>query len=554
MQKFTSITWKNIVLPPWASTQSLEDILLSRNIEKSQEEILHDPYLLTDMDIAVERIHTAKTQKEKVIIFWDYDVDGVTSTALMMHMLTKLSMTVSYRLPHRVHDGYGLKKYFIDELAEKWVTLIITVDCGSRDAEIISYAKMKGIDMIVTDHHHVPEVLPKDVIALINPHRWDNTYPYTHLSGAGVAYKLVSALAEKYLSPREAKIYLQQCIDIAAIGTVADCMILTWENRYIVKEGLKQLKNSRSRGVIWLIEDRIHEELDADIIGFHIGPRLNAAGRLESPYIALSALLNNTDSVYEILSKLEELNTLRKAKTLEYTQDALENINHTDNLLIYVSDDIDHGIIGIVAGRLAEKYYLPAIVLTRDGDTLVASCRSPDYFSIIDMLEKYKQYFIAFWWHKNAAGFSVSVENFPILQEKILQEVNMLDFSQHIPEIIIDKIVSLDEIGFRFLEQQNRFIPFGMGNPKPRYLIENFIPETFSFLWKGREHLKFTHKYWCKILAFGMWEYYEQIQSALKQSWNKTEKRWISLICELSEDSWNGQRNIMLRVVDIITE
>ncbi len=238
--------------------------------------------------------------------------------------------------------------------------------------------------------------MPDDAVAFLNPNRPDCNYPDKHLSGAGVAYKLVMALAREYMAEKEYLKYIRESIDIAAIGTVADCMQLVGENRIIVTLGLRQIKYSRSKGIRKLIEDKIHEDLDADIFGFLIGPRLNAAGRMDTPYKAVNLILNNGLGLEETLREIEELNTLRKTKTLEHTETALEVIDTNDNIIIYHSQNIEHGIIGIVAGRLTEKYFRPSIVLIDEGDKLIASCRSPDYFSLIEILERYKDMFLAF--------------------------------------------------------------------------------------------------------------------------------------------------------------
>jgi single-stranded-DNA-specific exonuclease len=350
------------------------------------------------------------------------------------------------------------------------------------------------------------------------------------------------AVAREYFDDTTYQNYLRESIDIAAIGTVADCMQLTGENRIIVTEGLKQLKHSRSKGIRQLIEDKIHEDLDADVFGFLIGPRLNAAGRMDSPYKAVNLILNNGKSLPQTLREIEELNTLRKAKTAEFVEYALEDIDTNNNIIFYHSPDIEHGIIGIVAGRLTEKYYKPSIVLIDEGEKLVASCRSPDYFSIVDILETYKEYFIAFGGHRQAAGFSILKEKYSEFREKITAELNAQDFSKYKKEIHIDKCLRLDEIGFNFLEKINHFKPFGMGNPKPLFLIEDFISDGVKFLGKGRDHLKFESRYGFKILAFGLGEHYDILKK----------RESFDIICELAEDSWQNQRNIMIRVVDIV--
>ncbi len=546
MQRKTSIKNTDIIFDETSRNCSLTEILTKRFegvsiLEKTLDD-LYDPYLMKDMDRAVERIHRAKEHDEKVVVFWDYDVDGVTSTSLLVHLFSKLGMKVSYRLPHRVHDGYGLKKYFVDELAGLGVTLIVTVDCGSRDREIVTYAKELWVDIIVTDHHHVPEDMPDDAQAFLNPNRPDCSYPDKCLSGAGVAYKLVMAVAKKYFSYQEYLKYIEESIDIAAIWTVADCMLLTGENRIIVTLWLRQLKKSRSNGIRQMIEDKINDDLDADIFWFLIGPRLNAAGRMDTPYKAVNLILNNSETVHDTLRDIENLNTLRKSKTLYHTESALENINPEDNIIFYHSSDIEHGIIGIVAGRLTEKYFKPSIVLIDEWEKYVASCRSPDYFSLIEILDTYQEMFIAYGWHRNAAGFSISKEKFPEFQKKILADVNAQDFSEYKKELVIDKCVRLDEIWFRLLEEQNVFKPFWMGNTKPLYLIEDFSPEKIAFLWKWREHLKFENRYGFKIFGFSLWEYYE----ILRKNWA------LGLVVDIAEDNFWGQRGIMLKVIDII--
>ena len=503
---------------------------------------LHDPFLMQDMDKAVERIKTAKEKNEKVIIFGDYDVDGVTSTSLLMHLLKTLEMQVSYRLPHRVHDWYWLKDKFIDELAPLWVTLIITVDCGSRDAEIVTRAKTFWIDIIVTDHHSVPEKMPDDAVAFLNPNRPDCNYPDSWLAGAWVAFKLVSALAWEFFDTEECKEYIQNSIDIAAIWTVADCMQLVGENRIIVTEWLKQIKNSRSRGIRKLIGERIHEDLDADIFGFQIGPRLNAAGRMDSPYKAVNLILNNGETLDNTIQDIENLNNLRKDRTRVHSETAFENVNSENNIIFYSSENIEHGIIGIVAGRICEKFYKPSVVLIDEWEKYVASCRSPRFFSIVDILEKYKQYFIAFWGHKAAAWFSISKENFWEFQQKITAELNEIDFSEHNKEIHVDKCIRLDELGFKLLESMNTYKPFGMGNPKPLFLVENFEAEKISFIGKWREHLKFDNRYGFKIFGFGFWEYFEELKKAKK----------FDIVFDISEDNWNGKRGLMMKIVDIV--
>ena len=545
-----SVKWNKVSYDRSTLTHSITQIMAERfsdiDISAKSLDDLHDPYLMLGMKQAVERIKQAQQQKQKVIIFWDYDVDGVTSTSILMHFFKKIGIVCSYRLPHREKDGYGLKSYFIDEAKELWVSLIITVDCGTRDVAVVKHAHKLWVDVIITDHHAVPEIIPKEAIALINPKNPACNYPFKGLAWAWVAFKLMQALAKDYLTDSEYRTYLTQSIDIAAIGTVADCMSITDENRVIVELGLKQLKQSRSRWIRALIEDKMNTDLDADVFGFQIGPRLNAAWRMWSAYQAVNLILNNEDSVNKTLREVEQLNDLRKHETKIFTEDAMSKIRKEDNLLFYVSRDVPHGIIWIVAGRVTEQFHKPCIVLKDDGTKLVASCRSPEYFSIIDILEKYRDYFIAFGWHKQAAGFSISHEQFPKFKTAVLAELNKLDFREHQKVLQIAQVVRINDLWFSFVAHVNKYKPFWIGNQKPLFMIENLDYEAIAFLWKWRDHLRFNTRQWFKIFAFFMWDYYEEIKRAAR------DHQAISVIFDISEDLWQWKRNLMLKVEDVV--
>jgi len=546
----TSVKWSKIIYNRATIEQDIAKIMAERfsdtNVLVKSLDDLHDPYLLLGMEKAVERIKLAKDNKQKVIIFGDYDVDGVTSTSILMHFFKKIGIIASYRLPHRERDGYGLKKHFIDEASQLGVSLVITVDCGTRDVEVVKHASELWVDVIITDHHAVPKIIPKEAIALINPKNPECQYPFKWLAGAGVAFKLMQALAKHYLSEEDFYPYLTESIDIAAIGTVADCMSLTGENRVIVELGLKQLKQSRSRWVRALIEDKINTDLDADVFGFQIWPRLNAAGRMDSAYKAVNLLLNNEDSVNATLREIEQLNDERKHLTKIFTEDALQKVRKEDNLMFYVSKDIKHGIIGIVAGRITEQFHKPSIVLKDDGEKMVASCRSPEYFSMIDILEKYKDYFIAFGWHKQAAWFSISHEQYPKFKTAVLKELNQLSFKEHQKKIDIAKVVNINDLWFSFLKEVNKYKPFGIGNYKPQFMIENLDYDEIKFLGSGRDHMRFNTRQGFKIFAFFMWDFYEEIKIAARS------KKPISIVFDLSEDNWQGRKNLMLKIDDVV--
>lgn len=541
----TSILWNDIKYDLSSIDLSLEQILLQRfNSEDLAWNIddLYDPYLLADMEKAVSRIKKAISENQRIVIFWDYDVDGVTSTSILVHFFKKIKANISYRLPHRVEDWYGLKTYFIDELKQKDVSLIITVDCWTRDIEVIKHAKEQGIDIIVTDHHSVPEIIPEEAVAIINPKRTDCPYPFKHLSWAWVAYKLMMALARDFFDEETYKKYLKESIDIAAIWTVADCMSLTGENRIIVKEWLKQLKNSRSRWIRKIIEDKIHSDLDADVFGFLIWPRLNAAWRMDTPYKALNLILNNWDSLEETINEIEYLNEKRKTSTKIFLEKALENVNIKDNIIFYHSSEIEHWIIWIIAWRLTENFFKPSIVLKEEEDKFVASCRSPEYFDIVALLEEYRDDFLHFGGHKQAAWFSITKDKFYDFRIKVINKLNNLDFSQNKKILEVDKVLKEDEIWFRLLELMNKFKPFGLWNKKPIFMIKDFSIDKVEFLWQTKEHIKLSNKNSFKVVWFWFWKYFDLLK------WKKT----IDLIFDLSEDNWNNKRNLKLQIIDVV--
>lgn len=544
MQEKVSLKWNIIHYDENTLLQDIEEILSARfqnnELYKSLKD-LYNPYLLKDMDKAVKRILQAKQNNERVIIFGDYDVDGVTSTSILMHFFKKIWLQASYRLPNRITDGYGMKSYFMDELATIWVSLVITVDCGTRDVEVVKYAKTLWIDIIITDHHAVPEVIPDEAIAIINPKRLDCEYPFKFLSGAGVALKLMMALSDEFFTKEESLQYLSETIDIAAIGTVADCMPLIDENRIIVLEWLKQIKKSRSTGIRKLIEEKINDDLDADIFGFLIWPRLNAAWRLDSAYKAVNLILNNGDKIDEIIYDIENINNKRKELTKIYTIDALGKTNNKDNIIFYDSKEIEHWIIWIVAWRLTEKFHKPSIVLKDEWEKLVASCRSPEYFSIVEYLEKYKDYFLHFWGHKQAAGFSISKEKFGEFKNKFTEELNKIDFSHHKKIINIDKIIVPENFWFHFLNQIKKFKPYWIWNIKPIFLFKDFEILKIEYLWKTMEHITIKNKYWISIIWFWLGDYFDTIKWLNK----------IDIIFDLMEDEWMGKKQLKAKIIDI---
>jgi single-stranded-DNA-specific exonuclease len=555
---------------------------------------LHDPYLMPDMDKAVARILIAREAKERIVIFGDYDVDGVSSTAILVRFLTEIGCEVSYRLPHRVHDGYGLKAYFFDELATKWVTLVITVDCGTRDIEPIRHAKSLGIDVIVTDHHAVPDIVPEEVIAIVNPKRRDSLYPFPDLAGAGVAFKLLHAVAIRIQNSKlkikndgtnpeswilNLESILTRYIDFASLGTVSDCMPIIGENRVITALGLVQMQNSSSSGLRKFLawRDKITES-DADLIGFQIGPRINAAGRMDTPLTALRWLLASEGRTDEYFAELEYLNETRKGNTATQFEKALEHVDTTLPILFYDASDLEHGIIGLVAGKLTEMYGKPSIIIKNWHDhpltrrkwdeievddsvvsthptiipsshptTSIASCRSPEWCSMIELLDSAKDLFVRYGGHRQAAGFTIEEAKIPELKRRLLEKFATLHDIANLPKRVLDIECILDvarDITIANLDTIDRFRPFGIGNRKPLFILENVTVASTRPLGSEWKHLAITlaENPTLKLLL-----------------WNATDRlahfavgNVVSLVVDLDRNEWKEKVSVQVVVRDIV--
>ncbi len=531
---------------------------------------LHDPYLMPDMENAVTRVLLAREQKERIVIFGDYDVDGVSSTAILVKFLTEIWCIVSYRLPHRVHDGYGLKEYFFDELKEKDVKLVITVDCGTRDIGPIKHAKSLGIDVIVTDHHAVPDNIPEEVIAIVNPKRKDSIYPYHGLAGAGVAFKLLHGIliGMKSQNINETLIHY---VDFASLGTVADCMPITWENRVITTLGLRQMQQSESIGLRNFLEWRDQVEGNADIIGFQIWPRINAAGRMDTPLTALRWLLAWEWRTDEFFGELEHLNETRKWTTETHFQKALENIDTSKPILFYDARDLEHGIIGLVAWRLTEIYNKPTIVIknghdhpltSRKWDTVsvensiavdttgielsIGSCRSPEWCNLIELLDHCKEYFVRYGGHRQAAGFTIETGKVWAFKEAMWKQIACVHDISSLPTktLIIECPLPPTSITIDLLTEIDHFRPFGIGNLKPLFILENVTIATTKPLGQEEKHLSIS---------------ISENPSLKLLLWNASDKKAhlspgniVSLIIEIDRNEWKGKVSVQIIIRDIV--
>lgn len=530
------------------SLKSAVEKVFENRLIVSDSEIsdLHDPFLFKDMQKAVDRIKEAIEIQEKIMIFGDYDVDGITAAATLIQILKKLNANLHYRLPNRVKDGYGLSSQFIDQFKEEGIGLIITVDCGISCAEQIDLANSYGIDTIITDHHNVPERAPA-AHAILHP-KYDSSYPCDELTGSGVAFKLAQALVENYFPEADREQQLESLLEFACMGTIADMGALHGENRLIVQRGLKGISDTKWPGLMELKKvSKISNEqaVSSSAIGFQIGPRINAAGRIGDPYMALELLIRDDSGLQteQLAAELENLNIQRREMTEIAIKSAANRISpeNPPYLIFEHSPDWHVGVLGLIAGKLSEKYGRPAIILRDKGDTLVASARSPEYFNIIEAISACGEYLVGFGGHAQAAGLTVEkskLDQFKtaisLFAEEKLQNINME------PTLNIDCEIQGQEITLDFLEQISQLEPFGIGNDRPSFIIRDAAVSYPEQVGKDRSHLKFTVHSGLKVIAFSMGDLLERIK----------QNPCIDLVFTIEKNYWNGREYIGLQALD----
>ena len=456
--------------------------------------LLHDPFLLQDMEKAVERISRAIREQETIAVYGDYDVDGITATCLLTQFLRTLGGQVVSYIPDRTEEGYGLNNHAIDALARQGVTLIVTVDCGITAAQEVEYARALGVDVVITDHHQCKEVLPQ-AVAVVDPRRPDCSYPFPDLAGVGVALKLALALT----APAQRPQVLLDYGELAAIGTVADVMLLQGENRALVHLGLERLADCSRPGLQALLREAgcPRGQVPTTVtIGYGLAPRINAAGRMEQAGTALELLLTqDPQRGQELAQELCQLNRLRQAIELEIFQHCDQLLTHTPALsapvIVLAGEGWHQGVIGIVASRLAEKYACPAFMISLDGDKGKGSCRSFGGFNLFGALERCAPLLDSYGGHELAAGFSIRRDNIPAFRAALCQLVE--EFAGHQPmESSLDvdcEIPHCSLLSTQDVESLSLLEPFGSGNPKPVFLLRSVCVLSHTDVGGGR-HLK----------------------------------------------------------------
>jgi len=507
---------------------------LQPNIEQ-----LHDPAELFQMDVAVERIWQAIDNGEKIVVYGDYDVDGMTSTAIMTWALELMGADVSYFVPSRFEQGYGpnLDKY--KELAEAGMQLLVTVDNGVSGASEVAWLQEQGIDVIVTDHHELPAELPK-AVAVVHPQHPQGDYPFKSLSGAGVAFKVASALLE---APAD------EVLDLAALGTVADVMPLTDENRAIVALGLERLREEPRLGLYEMLRVAGSEldKVDAGTIGFTIGPRLNAIGRLADPTLGVRLLLTEDDQeAAEIVAEVEELNKERQHLVETITNEAIEQAEQmSDPVLVVTGEGWHEGVLGIVASRLVDRFNKPAIVLSESDGQLKGSARSMPAFDLFAALDPHRELFIGFGGHAGAAGMTLAVDQLSVLREtlNVAAEEQSLEKAGK-ADLLIAQTLKISDFNRETFDVLQMLAPFGEGNPEPQFEIDLIGVDNPKTMSEGK-HIRFaaqTSMGNLPVVGFG----FGHLSAELNGRFDG-----LKIVGTMSENTFRGKTTYQLMLKDI---
>jgi len=494
------------------------------------------------MHQAVTRIYQALLSGENITIYGDFDTDGITATALLVQGLSILNCKATPYIPHRLTEGYGLKTTALEELYRQGTSLVITVDCGITALSEVKRARRMGLDIIITDHHTPPAVVPP-ATAVVNPNLPDSNYPFSELAGVGVALKLLQALFQSIGKEKQ----LNELRDLVALGTVADMVPLLGENRYLVKQGLKLLSARPRLGIREIITQSGLNigSLDTESISWSIAPRLNAAGRLEHAMSGYKLLMTDSpQEAHELAIWLEQKNTERQRLTSKASAKAREQVLSQGIFpLLMVSDrDYPGGIMGLVASRLAEEFYRPAIVI-RTGDQISSgSCRSIPEFNIIHALTQCSHLFTHFGGHAQAAGFSLLTQNLPLLEQALLPlATTQLEGLDLCPKLDIDAEVRLSDLGGDTFPVMQKLAPFGCGNPAPTFLTRRVEVIDCHSMGNNGEHLRLKLKQGGMVwdgVGFGLGNYLTKTSSSL------------DIVYNLEVDRWGGKERLRLNILD----
>ena len=532
----------------------LATILVNRNILETENldkflkptrNDFHDPFLMPDMKIAVERILKAIENKEKIIIYGDYDADGITSITVLKSFFKDIGVDVFSYIPNRLEEGYGLNKPAVKKIVDDKYNLMITVDCGISAIEEIDYANSLGIETIVTDHHEVGEKLP-NALAIVDAKRKDNMYPCRDLAGVGVVFKLIQALSIKLNLKEES--YLKY-LDIVCIGTISDIVPLVDENRVIAKLGLMLVNQTKNLGLKSLLMSSGYKKIDSTTISFGVAPRINACGRMGHAEEALKLFLsNNINEVQELTKKLNDYNVKRQDIEKRIYEEAVKQIEernlNKNNTIIVAGENWHHGVIGIVASKITEMYFKPSILLCNEGDESKGSGRSIPGFDLHDALMKCLDHIEKFGGHSMAIGITIKkseLEQFSQSLENVAKEEHTEEI---VPIVQIDAKISLSDINKEMVESLNQLEPFGEGNKMPIFVIKNLKIDSIRALTEGK-HLKLTLREgnnMVNAIGFNMGSLAEEYKIGDK----------IDVAGMLEINSFNGVDSVQINLKDIM--
>ena len=536
-------------LESYSISKNIAKILNARNITdmtsvkkyfSDEYEEGYDPFLMHDMQKAVDRINEAIENEEKILVYGDYDADGITSTVLLVETLISMGANVSSYIPNRFEEGYGPNKEAFTKIIDSGITLIITVDNGIAGVEEVDLANELGCDVIVTDHHKIQDTIP-NAYAIIHPEHPEGNYPFKKLAGVGVAFKLAHALLE---------IFPDFLLDLVAIGTIADMVSITDENRIFVKQGLELINEDPRIGLKMLLElSGIDTKIDEQTVGFYIAPKLNSIGRMDSAKLGLTFLMAEEPVTARALAEqIEQYNIQRKQVTEDIVKDVISKIENSEKKqknVIMVSGEYHEGVLGIVASNIVEKYQKPVFIMNEKEGVLKGSARSIFDFNIYEAMNKISDLFLAFGGHTLAAGFSFEKSNFEKIEEFLDNEFEEFKQNNDLKaNKNIDIVTSLEDISYQFLNSLDALKPYGMDFEKPTVLIENAMVLNKAYFGSEKQYLRLT-------IADEVGNL-DCITFKDSVTFDKVEKNdIIDLLCNIDKNNFNGRTKLQAHIIDI---
>ena len=536
-------------LESYSISTNIAKILNARNITdmnsvkkyfSDEYEEGYDPFLMHDMQKAVDRINEAIENEEKILVYGDYDADGITSTVLLVETLISMGANVSSYIPNRFEEGYGPNKEAFTKIIDSGITLIITVDNGIAGVEEVDLANELGCDVIVTDHHKIQDTIP-NAYAIIHPEHPEGNYPFKKLAGVGVAFKLAHALLE---------IFPDFLLDLVAIGTIADMVSITDENRIFVKQGLELINDDPRIGLKMLLElSGIDTKIDEQTVGFYIAPKLNSIGRMDSAKLGLTFLMAEEPVTARALAEqIEQYNIQRKQVTEDIVKDVISKIENSEKKqknVIMVSSEYHEGVLGIVASNIVEKYQKPVFIMNEKEGVLKGSARSIFDFNIYVAMNKISDLFLAFGGHTLAAGFSFEKSNFEKIEEFLHNEFEEFKQNNDLKaNKNIDIVTSLEDISYQFINSLDALKPYGMDFEKPTILIENAMVLNKAYFGSEKQYLRLT-------IADEVGNL-DCITFKDSVTFDKVEKNdIIDLVCNIDKNNFNGRTKLQAHIIDI---